>query len=106
MSQNKITKSDLVDSIFSEKKIEKKIIQDVIDSLLGQLKNSLIDGSTIELRGFGTFELRERKGRAKARNPRTGDVVSVEPHSIVAFRSGKELKSAVWNAKLYNNTDK
>ena len=58
------------------------------------------DGSTIELRGFGTFELRLRKERKKARNPKTGDSLSVPPHYIVAFRSGQELKRAVWDLKI------
>lgn len=99
MSQKKITKIDLVEAVFLDTNLEKKVVQEVFDSLLDKIKDSLKSGSSIELRGFGTFELRERKGRSKARNPKTGETVSVENHSIVAFRPGKELKAAVWGIK-------
>ena len=97
MQSKKVTKYDLVDGIRQETGYEKRIVQDIFESALEQLKESLMDGATIELRGFGTFELRLRKERKKARNPKTGDSLSVPPHYIVAFRSGQELKKAVWN---------
>ena len=79
MADDKLTKIDLVESVYLNTKIEKQDVQKVIDNLLEQLKSSMSDGKTIELRGFGTFEKRLRKGRAKARNPKTGEIVSVEP---------------------------
>lgn len=96
MAGNKVTKFDLVESVHAKVDCEKKVVQCVLESLLDEIKNSLKDGSTIELRGFGTFELRLRKGREKARNPKTGAPVSVEPHYVAAFRSGQELKNALW----------
>ena len=56
----------------------------------------------IELRGFGTFEVRTRKGREKARNPKTGDLVAVDTHGVAVFRPGKELKDLVWNLRQEN----
>ena len=85
------------DAVYESTSYDKKIIQTVIDSFLEQVKFSLKDSSTIELRGFGTFELRLRKGKLSARNPKTGDKVSVAPHYVAAFRSGQELKNALWN---------
>jgi integration host factor subunit beta len=96
MATKKVTKYDLVESVYQNTKCEKKIVQDVIENLLVELKNSLKDGSTIELRGFGTFEPRLRKGRSKARNPKTGEQLSVAPHYVAAFRSGQELKKSLW----------
>ena len=96
MAQKKITKVDLVEAVFLDTSLEKKEIQEVVDSLLEKIKDSLKAGSSIELRGFGSFEVRLRKGRAKARNPKTGELVSVEPHSVAIFRPGKELKDTVW----------
>ena len=96
MAQNKVTKIDLVEAVYLDTKVEKKAIQEVVDSLLVKIKDALKNGSDIELRGFGTFELRVRKGREKARNPRTGEHVSVESHAVVAFRGGKDLRSSVW----------
>ncbi|MBQ6781779.1 MAG: integration host factor subunit beta [Treponema sp.] len=98
MADKKVTKYDLVESVYQKiTKCEKHIVQNVVEQLLSELKDSLKDGATIELRGFGTFEPRLRKGRSKARNPKTGDSVSVAPHYVAVFRAGQELKKALWN---------
>ena len=99
----KVTKFDLVESVYENTSYDKKVVQTVIDSFLEEIKNSLKDSSTIELRGFGTFELRLRKGKESARNPKTGDIVSVAPHYVAAFRSGQELKNSLWNLPVENN---
>ena len=99
MSGSKVTKSDLVDSVYKSTDVEKQIIQNVIDSFLLHTRESLETGATIELRGFGTFEARLRKGRAVARNPKTGEKLSVEPHYVAAFRAGQILKEKLWNLK-------
>ncbi len=97
MSSSKVTKYDLVESVYQKSEFEKKIVQDVVESLLDELKEALKEGHTIELRGFGTFEPRLRKGRSKARNPKTGAQLTVAPHYVAAFRSGQELKKALWD---------
>ena len=96
MGEKKVTKYDLVESIYQNTKFEKKTVQEVVEKLLDELKIALKDGNTIELRGFGTFEPRLRKGRSKARNPKTGEQLSVASHYVAAFRSGQELKNALW----------
>ena len=97
MSSKKVTKYDLVESVYQNTKCEKRVVQDIVENLLSELKDALKEGATIELRGFGTFEPRLRKGRSRARNPKTGEQLSVAPHYVAAFRSGKELKNALWN---------
>ncbi len=97
MYSKKITKYDLVDLVRQDTGVERRVVQMVFDSILEHTKDSLKKGSTIELRGFGTFELRLRKARNKARNPKTGDVLSVPPHYVVVFRSGQDLKKTVWD---------
>ncbi|HBG36077.1 MAG: integration host factor subunit beta [Treponema sp.] len=96
MQSKKVTKYDLVEAIYEDTNYEKKIIQDIVESFLEQVKESLVQSKTIELRGFGTFELRLRKGKAAARNPKTGEQVSVAPHYVAAFRSGRDLKNSLW----------
>ena len=93
MSAKKITKYDLVEAVYKDTNYERKMVQDVADHLLDEIKQSLGNGNTIELRGFGTFEPRLRKGRSRARNPKTGeDISSVAPHYVAVFRSGQDLK--------------
>ena len=97
----KITKNEIIDTIYKNSsksegtKLEKKVIQEVFDSILAEFKSSLTSGATVELRGFGTFEPRLRNGRENARNPRTGETINVEPHYVAAFRPGMELKKAL-----------
>jgi integration host factor subunit beta len=104
MAEGKVTKADIIDAIYQKKGISRKDIKTVVDSFLDEIKNSLIANQIIELRGFGTFEIRIRKGRQKARNPKTGDPVSVNSHGVALFRSGKELKQDVWNINSPNST--
>ena len=99
MSELKVTKGELVDAVYKSTDVEKQDIQKVIDSFLLHTRGQLEQGSTIELRGFGTFEARLRKGRAVARNPKTGEKISVEPHYVAAFRAGQILKDKLWNLK-------
>lgn len=96
MNSKKVTKFDLVELVYNDTKYEKKAVQSILESLLENIKGSLKDGATIELRGFGTFEPRLRKGRLRARNPKTGEHLSVAPHYVATFRSGQELKNALW----------
>lgn len=95
----KITKNNLIENIYKSTNCEKKDIQVVVDSFLQEVKKSLEEGATIELRGFGTFEPRLRKGRSVARNPKTGETLSVEPHYVAAFRAGQSLKDNLWSLK-------
>ncbi len=95
----KITKADLVEQIYQSTNLPKSSISLITDNLLAEIKNALCDGFTIELRKFGTFELRLRKGRENSRNPKTGKTVKVDPHYVAAFRPGKELKEKIWNTE-------
>jgi integration host factor subunit beta len=99
LNNSKLTKAELVETISESSGLTKKQIHSIIDLFLQQLKDSLSDDKTIEFRGFGTFEVKTRKGRDRARNPKTGQTVSVENHGVVNFRPGKELKEAVWGLR-------
>ena len=93
----KVTKNDLVDLIYKSTDVEKQDITIILDSFLLHVREALEKGSTIELRGFGTFETRLRKGRSAAHNPKTGEAVSVKPHYVAAFRAGQQLKNNLRN---------
>jgi integration host factor subunit beta len=97
MVGSKYTKAEIVDSIYNKTGLNRKEIRDVMDLFIDELKSALIKRMVIELRGFGTFEVKVRKGRQKARNPRTGEILSVNSHGIALFRAGRELKQDVWN---------
>ncbi|AEF81546.1 HU family DNA-binding protein [Leadbettera azotonutricia] len=99
MAGSKYTKAEIVDSVYNKTGINRKEIRNVMDLFIEEIKDALIKRNVIELRGFGTFEVKVRKGRKKARNPRTGETLSVNSHGSAVFRAGRELKQAVWNLK-------
>ncbi|MDR2552899.1 MAG: integration host factor subunit beta [Treponema sp.] len=96
MTGKKITKAEIVDSVYEKTGINRKEIKAVVDLVFEGIKDALVRAAPVELRGFGTFEVRFRRGRQGARNPKTGEAVTVTSHGIAAFRPGRELKQAVW----------
>lgn len=97
MSEKKITKADIVDRVYSKSDVNRKDIHIIVDLVLEEIKDSLASCCGVELRGFGSFSHKVRKGRTKARNPKTGESLSVAPHGVIVFKPGKDLKKAVWD---------
>lgn len=97
----KMTKAEIIENIYEDEHntISRKDIHFVIDSFFEQVKTALEEDRVVELRGFGTFEIRTRKGREKARNPKTGEIVPVKTHGVTVFRPGKELKKMAWDLR-------
>lgn len=92
MAGKKTTRADLVDAVYQDILCDRKVIQKVLESFVVQLKNTLSEANPVELRGLGSFDIRLRKGRDKARNPKTGEILSVAPRYTVVFKPGRELK--------------
>jgi integration host factor subunit beta len=97
MAAKKFTKADIIDSLYEKTGMNRSEIRTAVDIFIDEIKEALVRRQIIELRGFGTFEVKVRKARPRARNPRTGESIVIRSHGAVAFRSGRELKQAVWN---------
>jgi integration host factor subunit beta len=91
-----MTKADLVEQVAEAigPGITKKDCALVVDGLLNAIKEALTEHQHIEIRGFGTFKVRERKSRM-ARNPRTGDRVHVPSRTVPVFKPSKEMRAQV-----------
>ncbi len=89
-----MTKADLVEQIAESTGLTKKDTADTVDEFLGAIKKALQSGSHIEIRGFGTFKVKERKART-ARNPRTGEPVPLPSRRVPVFKVSKELKHRI-----------
>ena len=66
-------------------------VENVVNAILDEITNALADGNRVELRGFGAFSVKNRPPR-QARNPKTGEKVSVEEKWVPFFKTGKELR--------------
>jgi nucleoid DNA-binding protein len=95
----KFSKQEIVDKIYQDTGMNKSDIKLVCNAVFDTIKDALIGGFVIELRGFGTFSVRVRNARKKARNPRTGESVEAYAHGIASFKPGSELKRSVWPLK-------
>ncbi|TXM96414.1 integration host factor subunit beta [Methylobacterium sp. WL64] len=85
-------RSDLVIRIAEQNPhLYAKDVEAVVDAILDRIGAALVDGDRVELRGFGTFEVRYREARS-ARNPRTGQAVEVEARTAIHFRPGKAMR--------------
>ncbi len=101
----KVTKAELIEALHATSALNRKDIHGLIDALFEEIKGAILQEKTVELRGFGTFEVKLRKGRKRARNPKTGAIVSVEDHGVASFRPGRELKKAAWEIKPQGSTE-
>ncbi len=89
-----MTKADIVDVIASATGLTKVETEAVVDGFITTVINAMKDGKNIEIRGFGSFKVKKRKGRV-ARNPRTGQQVMVGEHFVPTFKVSKEMKQLV-----------
>ena len=88
------TKVDLVTVIAHRTGLTKNETESVVNSLFESIIDSLKAGKRIEIRGFGSFNIRHKNLRQE-RNPRTGESVTVEPKNVPSFKISKEFKLAV-----------
>jgi len=89
-----MTKAELVDEVASIVQLTKKQAETIVNIVFDSIVDSLRNGQKIELRGFGSFRLRNRKSRT-GRNPKTGEKVEVPSKKIPYFKPGKELKELI-----------
>jgi nucleoid DNA-binding protein len=92
-----MTKQDIVEDISLRTGLTKKEVGEALELFLQQISQSLVDGQHLEIRGFGTFKVTERKARM-ARNPRTGEAVPVPARRVPVFKVSKMLKDRVAEA--------
>ena len=85
-------KADIVHRVADASEVPRVKAALAVDTILDAMKDALSDGRRIELRGFGVFQVRDRK-KGVGRNPKTGVEVAIAPGKTVRFKPGKELKN-------------
>jgi nucleoid DNA-binding protein len=94
----KMTKTEVLDMLSQRLDQSKQESERVLDAVLKTVADALQRGEKVDLRGFGTFNIRQTKAR-QARNPRTGEAVSVPAKKVGTFKPSKEL-SALLNIEV------
>ncbi|MBF0585070.1 MAG: integration host factor subunit beta [Magnetococcales bacterium] len=91
-----MTKSQLTTLVAQQLKLPRKDAESAVNAVFDSIAHSLESGRRVELRGFGSFGLKERQPRT-GRNPRNGEQVSVEAKRVLFFKTGKALRERVDN---------
>jgi integration host factor subunit beta len=93
-----LTKADLIEEVLRISELPRKESETIVETIFESIIDALQKGDKIEIRGFGSFRTRQRRGRI-GRNPKTGAKVDVPPKKIPFFKPSKELKDFVNNSE-------
>lgn len=89
-----MNKAELTLYLAEKADLTQKVAKVIVDTIFDGMRDSLIRGERIEIRGFGSFVIRNY-GDYRGRNPKTGEIVDVPPKKLPFFKVGKELKERV-----------
>lgn len=90
-----MTKSELIEKLSDKHELlSKKESEAVVNVIFDGISSALARGDRVEIRGFGSFSVREREAR-EARNPKSGEVVEIPSRKTPFFKTGKELRERV-----------
>lgn len=90
-----MTKSQLIEKLMDEdSQLNKKESELIVNTIFDSISNALIRGDRVEIRGFGSFSIREREAR-QARNPKSGNLIDIPSKKTPFFKTGKELRERV-----------
>lgn len=90
-----MTKSELVDKVSeANAALTRKDSEAIVNIIFDSMGDALRSGEKVEIRGFGSFTVRERSAR-EARNPKSGEVVNIPAKRVPFFKTGKELRERV-----------
>ncbi|PLX80951.1 MAG: integration host factor subunit beta [Desulfuromonas sp.] len=90
-----MTKSELIERLsLSADVLNKKDAEVIVNTIFDSIGDALAQGDRVEIRGFGSFTVRQRDAR-EARNPKSGEIVSIPSKKTPFFKTGKELRHRV-----------
>lgn len=89
-----MTRSDLIEQLAERMNVSNATAERVVVTMFDSMAEALIGEGRVEIRGFGSFQVREYEGYT-GRNPKTGEKVTVTPKKLPFFKTGKELKERI-----------
>lgn len=89
-----MTKKELIDLLAEAEDVSRRTAKKIVDAVFDRLSNALERGDRIEVRGLGSFKIKQYDGY-QGRNPKTGEAVTIPPKKLPVFKAGKELRERV-----------
>lgn len=89
-----MTKADLIDSLATRTELSRQKAEEIVNGLFDDIVSALKNGDKVNISGFGTFSVSQRKGRT-GRNPKTGETIEIAPSRAAKFKAGKTLKDSL-----------
>lgn len=94
MEEEPLTKSEFVERVATRMNKRRKDAAEWVEAVLDEIREGLKEGEKVQLIPFGSFDVRERRGR-EGRNPRTGEKIQIEDRRVTVFTAGKALRDAL-----------
>ncbi|MEJ2182498.1 MAG: integration host factor subunit alpha [Nitrospirota bacterium] len=89
-----MTKADLVEIVFEKVGLSKKEAQDIIEIIFDTIRQAFVEGESVKIPGFGTFNVRDKAPR-RGRNPQTGEELEITPRRVLTFKASNQLKDSI-----------
>ena len=94
-----MNKSELIEAMAEQLNLPSKTATSIVNTILESMADALVRGENVELRGFGSFTVREYETYT-GRNPKTGELIKVKPKKLPFFKVGKELREEIDKNKV------
>ena len=94
MAGNTVTRAQLSEAVYQEVGLSRNESAQLVESVLGEICDSLVQGETVKVSSFGSFSVRQKGGRI-GRNPKTGEEVPILPRRGLVFRPSHVLKDRI-----------
>ncbi|SLN45143.1 integration host factor subunit alpha [Oceanibacterium hippocampi] len=94
MSGKTVTRAQLAEAVYQEVGLSRNESADLVESLLDEIADELIEGESVKISSFGSFQVRSKGGRV-GRNPKTGEEVPIQPRRVLVFRPSHVLKDRI-----------
>lgn len=88
------TRADLSEAVYQEVGLSRNESTELVESVLEEISNSLVSGDNVKISSFGSFLVRDKRGRI-GRNPKTGEEVPIEPRRVLTFRPSQVLRERI-----------
>ena len=89
-----VTKADLANTLFEQLGLNKREAKEFVELFFETIRESLENGESVKLSGFGSFSVRHKRSRP-GRNPKTGEDVPVTPRRVVTYKASQKVKERI-----------